>query len=132
PIAGYDVNTPSYQENATAKPLSKPAMQWFFEKYLRTPADGKNPMIDLVHADLQGLPATTVITAQIDPLRSEGKDLADRLKDAGAAVDYKNYDGVTHEFFGMGAVVDEAKQAQQQAADGLKKGFGRQTTASQQ
>ncbi len=132
PIAGYDVNTPSYQENATAKPLSRPAMQWFFEKYLRTPADGKSPMIDLVHADLQGLPATTVITAQIDPLRSEGKELADRLKDAGAAVDYKNYDGVTHEFFGMGAVVDEGKQAQQQAADGLKKGFGRQTTASQQ
>ncbi|MEO8090893.1 MAG: alpha/beta hydrolase, partial [Gemmatimonadales bacterium] len=114
PIAGYDLDTPSYLENANAKPLGKPAMQWFFEKYLRTPDDGKNPLIDLVHADLQGLPATTVITAQIDPLRSEGKDLADQLRDAGVEVDYKNYEGVAHEFFGMGAVVDEAKQAQQQ------------------
>ena len=52
PIAGSDVNTPSYQENADAKPLNKPMMQWFFEKYLRTPADGRSPMIDLVHADL--------------------------------------------------------------------------------
>ena len=52
-----------------------------------------------------------MITAQIDPLRSEGKELADRLKSAGVEVDYKNYNGVTHEFFGMGAVVDEAKQA---------------------
>jgi acetyl esterase/lipase len=132
PIAGSDVNSPSYQENADAKPLNKPMMQWFFEKYLRTPADGKSPMIDLVRADVAGLPPATVITAQIDPLRSEGKDLADRLKDAGVRVDYKNYDGVTHEFFGMGAVVDEAKQAEQQAAEGLKNGFGAvRTTTSQ-
>ena len=125
PIAGYDLNTPSYQENADAKPLNKPMMQWFFEKYLRTPADGKSPLVDLVHADLKELPGTTVITAQIDPLRSEGKELADRLKDAGVEVDYKNYDGAAHEFFGMGAVLDDAKAAQGQAAAGLKKGFER-------
>lgn len=130
PIAGSDVNTPSYQENAQAKPLSKPMMEWFFAQYLRSPEDGKNPHIDLVNADLQRMPAATIITAQIDPLRSEGKALADRLKDAGAEVDYQNYEGVTHEFFGMGAVVDKAKEAQQQAADGLKKGFERQTTAA--
>jgi acetyl esterase len=131
PIAGYDLNTPSYQENADAKPLNKPMMQWFFEKYLRSPADGKSPLIDLVNAELQGFPPATVITAQIDPLRSEGQQLADRLKSAGTEVDYRNYDGVAHEFFGMGAVVDEAKQAEQLAADGLKKGFGRGATASQ-
>ncbi len=130
PIAGSDVNTPSYQENAQAKPLNKAMMEWFFAQYLRSPEDGENPHIDLVNADLKGMPAATVITAQIDPLRSEGKELADRLKDAGAEVDYQNYEGVTHEFFGMGAVLDKAKQAQQQAADGLKKGFGRKTTAS--
>jgi acetyl esterase len=132
PIAGSDVNTASYQENAAAKPLNKPMMQWFFQKYLRTPADGKSPLIDLVHADLQGLPAATVITAQIDPLRSEGKELADRLEDAGVEVDYANYDGVTHEFFGMGAVVDEARQAEEQAAAGLKKGFGMGSTTTSQ
>ncbi len=132
PIAGYDVNTPSYQENADAKPLNKPMMQWFFEKYLRTPEDGKNPLVDLVNADLNGLSPATVITDQIDPLRSEGKQLADRLKDAGVEVDYKNYEGVAHEFFGMGAVVDEAKQAEQQAAEGLRKGFGAVNTATSQ
>ena len=124
PIAGYDFNTPSYQENAEAKPLNRGMMQWFFQQYLRNPADGKNPLIDLVHADVQRLPATTVISAQIDPLRSEGKDLADRLEDAGVEVDYKNYDGAAHEFFGMGAVLEDAKAAQQQAAAGLRKGFG--------
>jgi acetyl esterase/lipase len=51
--------------------------------------------------------------------------LADRLRDAGVRVDARTYDGVTHEFFGMGAVVAKAKAAEQQAADGLKKGFNR-------
>ena len=130
PIAGYDLNTPSYQENAEAKPLNKAMMAWFFEKYLRSPEDGKNPMIDLVNADLKGLPASTIITAQIDPLRSEGKTLADRLEAAGVEVDYKNYEGSSHEFFGMGVVLDDAKSAQQQAAAGFAKGFGSRSAES--
>ncbi|CAN5858627.1 alpha/beta hydrolase [soil metagenome] len=123
PIAGYDLDTPSYRENAEAKPLNKPTMQWFFDQYLRSAEDGNNPLIDLVHADLERLPPATVITAQIDPLRSEGKALADRLESAGVQVDYRNYEGSTHEFFGMGAVLDDAKAAQQQAAEGLRKAF---------
>lgn len=130
PIAGSDPTTPSYQENAGAKPLDQPMMQWFFQQYLRAPADGKSPLINLVNADLKGLPPATVITAEIDPLRSEGQQLAERLKQAGVPVDYRNYEGVAHEFFGMGAVVDEAKQAEQQAAGGLKKGFGRSMAAT--
>lgn len=45
PIAGYDFTTPSYQKYALAKPLNKEMMQWFFEKYLRTPEDGMSPWI---------------------------------------------------------------------------------------
>jgi acetyl esterase len=120
PIAGYDLNTPSYLANTETKPLNKDLMAWFFKYYLRTPADGKSPMIDLVHANLKGLPATTLITDQYDPLMSEGKMLADNLQKAGVAVKYQNYDGVTHEFFGMAAVVPEAKQAQALASGELK------------
>jgi acetyl esterase len=120
PIAGYDLNTPSYLANTETKPLNKDLMAWFFKYYLRTPADGKSPMIDLVHANLKGLPATTLITDQYDPLMSEGKMLADNLQKAGVAVKYQNYNGVTHEFFGMAAVVPEAKQAQALASGELK------------
>ena len=123
PIAGFDTNTASYKENAAAAPLSKPAMEWFFKQYLRSPADGKDPRINLVDADLKGLPPATVITAQIDPLRSEGMMLANRMKAAGVAVEYRNYDGVAHEFFSMGAAVAKAKEAEQQAAEGLNKAF---------
>ena len=121
PIANYDFNSESYLKYANAKPLSKPLMQWFFMHYLSNPAEGKSPLISLVNANLAGLPPTTIIGAEIDPLQTEGKLLADRLISAGVQVNYKLYTGVTHEFFGMAAVVKEARQAQDYAAEQLLK-----------
>ncbi len=125
PIAGGDTTTASYVENAAAKPLNRPMMSWFFDKYLRSPADREDPRINLVAANLKGLPPTTIINAQIDPLRSDGEILASKMKEAGVDVEQKTYDGVTHEFFGMGAVLDKAKDAEGMAARALKKAFER-------
>src|SRR5688500_17059805 len=124
PIAGTDTTTASYVENANAKPLDRAMMSWFFQNYLNGAQDRADPRVNLVAADLEGLPPTTIINAQIDPLRSEGEVLAERLRGAGVAVEQKTYDAVTHEFFGMGAVVDEAMAAEQMAANALKKAFG--------
>ena len=125
PIAGYDTTTASYEKNANAKPLDRPLMGWFFNKYLNNPADGKNPLISLVTANLKGMPPTTIITAEYDPLLSDGEMLSDKLKAAGVAVNYKNYNGVTHEFFGMATVVPAAKNAQAFAASELKTAFNK-------
>ena len=125
PIADYNFDTPSYVAHANAKPLNRPMMQWFFGHYLRSPRDADTPAISPVRVrDLSGLPPATVITAEIDPLRSEGETLADRLRQAGVGVDFGSYAGVTHEFFGTGAVVDKAAQAVRQAAAGLRTAFG--------
>jgi acetyl esterase/lipase len=124
PIAGTDTTTASYVENAEAKPLNRAMMSWFFDQYLNGPQDRADPRVNLVAADLHGLPPTTIINAQIDPLRSEGETLAQKLGSAGVDVQQKTYDGVTHEFFGMGTVVDEAKAAEEMAAAALKKAFG--------
>ena len=121
PIAGYDQNTPSYQASTAGfLPLDKAGMGWFFKHYLRTPADGKDPRINLVGANLKGLPTTTIIGADYDPLKSEGKTLADNLGKAGVKVNYQLYAGTVHEFFGMAAVVPQAKAAQTVATDDLK------------
>ena len=125
PVADTDTNSPSFQENADAKPLNKAMMGWFAKHEFKKPQDAKDPRIELVNANLRGLPSTTIITAQIDPLRSSGERLAEKLKAAGVDVEFKNYDGVTHEFFGMGAVLDEAKDATKFAARNLKKAFNR-------
>ncbi len=125
PVAGTDTNTESYKENADAVPLSREAMQWFVKHTISEAADKQDPRLDVVdQADLKGLPDATVITAEIDPLRSEGKALADKLREAGSDVSYKNYDGVTHEFFGMAAVVEDAEKALEFAANELKADLG--------
>jgi acetyl esterase len=121
PVAGTKLDTPSYKENANAMPLSRQAMEWFFNNTIAKPEDMQDPRLDVVdRANLQNLPSATVITAEIDPLRSEGKALADKLKAAGSNVTYENHEGVTHEFFGMAAVLDDAKRAQELAAKELK------------
>jgi len=123
PVAGNNMNTPSYQANANSKPLNKPMMSWFFKNYLNSPQDAIDPRLNLLQADLHGLKPATVITAEIDPLQSEGKLLAERMKSQGVEVDYKNFDGVTHEFFGMASVLDQAKAAQRLATSDLRRAF---------
>lgn len=125
PIAGTDMNTPSYVENAMAKPLNRAMMGWFFDNYLNGAEDRANPRVNLVAANLAGLPPTTIINAQIDPLRSDGEMLAEKLKAAGVSATQRTFAGVNHEFFGMAAVIDKALEAQQMAADALKRAFGK-------
>ena len=125
PIAGTDLNTPSYQENAQAMPLGRATMGWFLHHTTRTPADATDPRLNLVMANLRGLPPVTIVAAQIDPLRSEGEILETKLRQAGVRVNRREYPRVTHEFFGADAVIAEAKQAQAYAGQQLRVAFGR-------
>ena len=99
-------------------------MAWFFDIYLRGPVDRRDTRIDLVNAPgLAGLPPTTIVTAEIDPLRSDGMLLAERLRAAGVPVEAMDYEGVTHEFFGMAPVVADAKSAQAFVGGRLRQAF---------
>ena len=66
-----------------------------------------------------------MIAAEIDPLRSETEEYAEKLKAAGVAVNEKTFPGVTHEFFGMGKVVPQAKEAMEMATTDLKQAFAK-------
>ena len=126
PIADTNTNTPSYKTNAKAKPLNKPMMEWFLKYTVSSPDDLKSKYLAVLqNPDVKYLPPTTIITDQIDPLMSEGAAYAEKLKAAGVDVRYKNYDGVTHEFFSMTPVLDKAKDAVAFAADGLKSAFNK-------
>ena len=125
PVAGNDLNTDSYREYEFAKPLNKAMIEWFVDKAMQGDASkAADPRINLVGADLRGLPGATIINAEIDPLRDDGERLERALKDAGVEVHRHLHAGVTHEFFGMGLVVKDAAVAENQLAHGLKKAFG--------
>jgi len=124
PMCSNDVNSESYLKYAAAKPLNKPMMEWFYKNYAGSVTAAADPRLSLVKANLAGMPKTLIIASEIDPLQTEGKVLSDKLSAAGVQTDYQLYPGVTHEFFGMAAVVPQAKEAQALAAKKLKAAFG--------
>jgi acetyl esterase/lipase len=123
PIANSSMTLPSRVDSANAKPLNTAMLNWFGHYYSTSPADMMDPRLNLVGADLRGLPTTTIINAEIDPLRSDGETLADAMKSAGDRVEQRTFPGVTHEFFGMGKVVRGAYDANNYAIARLKVAF---------
>ncbi|WP_158807109.1 alpha/beta hydrolase [Beijerinckia sp. L45] len=124
PAAGIDMKTASYLQDAAARPWSEKAVRWAFGQFLANPAEANDPRIDMIgKGTMDGLPPTTIITAEIDPLRSDGERLGGKLKLATVPTELRDYPGVTHDFFGMGAAVEKAALAQRFAADRLKAAF---------
>ena len=71
------------------------------------------------HDDLSGQPKAMVITAGFDPLFDEGNDYADRLKDAGIAVNHVKYDGQIHAFVNLCKTVPQGNHCIRQIAKWL-------------
>ena len=124
PAAGTDLKTNSWMEDSAARPWNDKAIAWAINLYLPKPEDKHDPRIDVIGGgDVTGLPPTTIVTAEIDPLRSDGERLGGKLKLATVPVAMRDYAGVTHDFFGMGQVVDKDATAQGFVAAQLKKAF---------
>jgi acetyl esterase len=124
PNTDYQSQTPSMLGVDDPHFFNRKAVDWYWGMYLSAPRDGANPLASpLRSADLSGLPAATVITAEYDPLRDEGEQYAARLREAGVPVESTRYDGVMHGFFAMSGVLDTARQATEHAADRLRAAF---------
>ena len=124
PVAGTDTGTPSYIADEYAAPLGRADVLWYVNNLVRSPADLKDPRLDLIgRADLHNLPTTTIVSAEIDPLESDGTFLTYKLQAQGVDVRRTLYGGTTHEFFGTGAAVSRAREAETFAAQNLDETF---------
>jgi acetyl esterase len=125
PVTQHAFDTASYRECGEGYLLTRGAMRWFWDHYLRRPEDGREPHASpLLAPDLAGLPPALVITAGFDPLRDEGEAYADRLRKAGVPVTLTRYPGMIHGFFRMTNLVDQSRVARDEAASALRKAFG--------
>lgn len=99
PVLGTDIDLPSYRENENAPLLTRDGMIHYLDAYLgahrASPPAYAMPMMA---KDLTNLPLALVHTAQHDPLRDEGKLYADRLTQAGNAVEYRCASRMVHSF----------------------------------
>ena len=111
PVTDYGFYTASYRTNGEGYVLTRTLMQWFWNHYLPTHADGATPHASPLRAkELRGLPPAFVMTAEYDPLHDEGAAYARRLREAGVPVDYRCYAGMVHVFLGPQATRDIAQR----------------------
>ena len=140
PLATSSLGGVSMAENADSRPLTRRTVRWEQRTYAPGGAARRDPRLDLLRRDdWAGLPAATVVLAEIDPLRAEGQAVADRLIAAGALqpgqpgegragpvqTEAQLFQGTAHGFFGLGGTVPEAAAAEDYAAGRLKAAFFR-------
>ena len=116
PVTHHSYETKSYAENGNGLLLTRASMEWFWGHYLRSEADGKDPLASpLLERDLSGVAPALVITGEYDPLRDEGEAYADALRAAGVKVESKRYAGQIHGFYANPAIDDGAAAVRQVA-----------------
>jgi acetyl esterase len=122
PCNDRDFTTDSYIKNAAGYGLSTQAMKWFWDQYLQDDAHDSNPYAIPMRANsFSNLAPAIIITAQYDPLVSDGEKYADLLKRDGVSVVYKEYPGMIHGFFTNMAVTPAARESIDFAASEVKK-----------
>lgn len=112
PMLDPDTDRASYVENADGPLLTRADVEWFWDRYCRSPVDASNPFAAPLRADdLSDLPPATIVTAGNDPLRDEGTAYADRLDAAGVPVEHLHYPAMAHGFLSLTDDVDAADAA---------------------
>jgi acetyl esterase len=112
PITDLRMISASYKENAHAPMLTRDDMIWFREHYIRDARDVLDPLASpLLAQSLSGLPPALIVTAGYDPLRDEGEQYGERLRETGTPVTVRRYDDLAHGFMGLDLIVNRAKVA---------------------
>jgi acetyl esterase len=125
PVADYTLSAPSYETFAEGYGLlTRGAMQWFQRHYLRSEADAQDWRASPIKAPSHaGVAPAIVVVAECDVLHDDGAGYAETLRRAGVAVEYREYPGMIHAFFGMVPAVDNAMNAQRAVAAAFRSAF---------
>ena len=121
PATDFAMTHGSHSEPETSVLLTHSVIRWFRDHYLNGAADIHDWRASPARAqNLAGLPPAYVLTAGADPLRDEGDEYAEQLKQASVPVTYKHFPGQFHGFFTMGKLLQQANVAATDIAAWLK------------
>ena len=123
PVTDCDLDRPSYLANGTGLGLTRNGMRWFWTQYMgNTPWD--HPEASPLRArDVSGVAPAFVMVCEYDPLLDEGVAYAERLRQAGVAVQLIEHKGMIHGFLRWAAVIDRTHLAYDQCALALRQAF---------
>ncbi|EGQ8107681.1 TPA: alpha/beta hydrolase [Vibrio parahaemolyticus] len=104
-------NSQSYRENGSDYIITANMLLSGFELYANCSSkEIAEPELNLLSGDFSGLPITTIITAEFDPLRDEGEHLYKLMLSQGVDAYCERYLGVIHGFFQLSGVCNSAKR----------------------
>ena len=104
-------NSQSYRDNGSDYIITANMLLSGFELYANCCSkEIVEPELNLLNSDLSGLPTTTIITAEFDPLRDEGEHLYKLMLSQGVEAYCERYLGVIHGFFQLSGVCNSAKR----------------------
>jgi acetyl esterase/lipase len=127
PIVDYGLVGDSYEKYANGYGiLTSGAMGWFRAHYLRSREDANDWRASPIKAaGLAGVAPAIIVTAECDVLHDDGQRYAEVLQRAGVAVEYREYPGMIHAFFGMVPAVDDAMNAQRTVWAAFRRAFAK-------
>jgi len=121
PVTDVSANSDSHKAYAERYFFDRATMEWALKHYCPPGVDLEDPRLSpLRTADLTGLPAAQIHTAEFDPLRDEGRAYADRLRRAGVNVRYTCHEGMIHHFYAMAGILPYARLAIRAAGTAIK------------
>ncbi|WP_060481512.1 alpha/beta hydrolase [Pseudomonas sp. NBRC 111119] len=113
PVTDASRQRASIERYASGYLLEKQTLEWFYDQYQSVADDRLDPRFSpLLGKPAQDAAPVLMLLAECDPLYDEGVAYAEHLRTAGARVELCVYEGMTHDFLRMGAIVEEAQQAQ--------------------
>ena len=122
PVTDHDFTRASYAANVRGMGLTRAGMEWFWDHYAPDAAQRVEPYASPLRAkDLRGLPPALFAVAECDPLRDEGAAYAERLRQAGVPVTYREYPGMVHGFMSWSSVVPAGARAFSEVGADLRK-----------
>ena len=125
PAVDFSFETESHRDMADGHVIPRDRVLWYIEQYLRSEADKADLRASPLRApSLAGQPPAMIVTAGFDPLRDEGRAYADRLRQAGVDVVYREYPGQIHAFVSLTRAIPQGLACTLEIADYLRQRLG--------
>ena len=103
------------------QPLTQETMTWFGGHWFNDESERTNPLASPMHGEVSDdLAPALIVTAGFDPLRDQGAAYAEKLRQAGVAVNYYCEDSLAHAFVAYAGLVPQAAEANERIAEHLK------------
>lgn len=110
PMLDLRAGRSSYDEHTSGLLLTKDVMLYFRDHYLNSEDEKHLPLASpILHDKLSECPPTYFLTVEFDPLRDEGKEMADKFKQAGVRVQHEHIEDCMHSFFSLTRLSKTAK-----------------------